>query len=69
MRTETNMKTLIAGALVAALFSILFLLAWMALSVPLVEWSWSTQECVRVIPPEAGACDQLPTRYERVWVR
>ena len=42
---------------------------WMALAVPVVEWSWTTGECVRVLPPEAGRCDQLPERYERVWVR
>ena len=52
--------------LVAAMF---FFLIWLALSVPIVEWSWSTRECVRVIPPEAGTCNQLPKRYERVWVQ
>ena len=34
------------------------LVIWMALSMPVVEWSWSTGECVRVLPPEAGDCDQ-----------
>ena len=60
------MKELIAGALLAALF---LLMIWMALSIPVVEWSWSTKECVRVIPHEAGTCDQLPKRYEKAWVR
>ena len=51
------------------LFFLCLLLIWMALSMPVVEWSWTTGECVQVIPPEAGDCDQLPERYERVWVR
>ena len=42
---------------------------WNVAAVPVVEWSWTTGECVRVEPTEAGRCDQLPERYERVWVR
>ena len=60
------MKSL--GALVI-LFVLFLLLAWAVLSIPVVEWSWTTKECVSVSPPEAGTCDQLPARYERVWVR
>ena len=60
------MKNLISGALVAAL---VFLMIWMALSIPVVEVSWATKDCVRVVPTSAGSCDQLPDRYERVWVR
>ena len=59
------MKDLAAGAFLVALF---LLLAWMALSVPVVEFSWETKECIRVIPPEAGTCAQLPKRYEWRWV-
>ena len=40
------MKNLFAGALLAALF---LSVIWMALSVPVVEWSWADGfECVRV---------------------
>ena len=60
------MKDLIAVTLWAALF---LLMTWTALSIPVVEVSWTTKECVRVVPTEAGTCDQLPDRYERVWVR
>lgn len=61
------MKDLVGFTLlVAALF---FFLTWLALSVPVVRWSWSTRECVQVIPRAAGTCNQLPKRYERVWVR
>ena len=42
---------------------------WIVLTTPVVEWSWTTGECVRIIPPEAGHCGALPDRYERVWVR
>ena len=60
------MKDLLAVALLAAL---LLLAVWAASSVPAVEFSWTTKECVRVIPPEAGTCDDLPERYEKVWVQ
>ena len=60
------MKHLSFIALLVALF---YLVIWIATSVTIVEWSWTTQECVRVIPPEAGSCDQLPDRYERRWVK
>ena len=49
-----------------------FLYLWLiriSIALPVVEWSWTTGACVRVIPPEAGRCDQPPARYERVWVR
>ena len=57
---------------VAILALSLVALLWVlriSLAVPVVEWSWTTGACVRVLPPEAGRCDQLPERYERVWVR
>ena len=60
------MNSLVQVAILAAMF---FLLAWMALSVPVVEWSWTTGQCVRVIPPDAGTCNRLPGHYARVWVR
>ena len=60
------MSRLFAVALLAAMF---LWIIWTAVSIPVVEWSWTRQECVRVIPPKAGTCAQLPDRYERVWVR
>ena len=60
------MKALFSMGLLVLCF---FALIWLALSVPVVEWSWTAQECVSVSPHEAGTCDQLPDRYERVWVR
>ena len=60
------LKELVAVVLLAAL--VLFLI-WLANRVPVVDWSWATKECVRVVPSEAGTCDQLPKRYESVWVQ
>ena len=59
-------KEFFAGVFLVAL---VFFLIWLAVSVPVVEWSGTTGECVRVIPPEAGTCDQLPERYEPEWVQ
>ena len=56
-------------------FVLTLLLIWVlwaianALAVPVVEWSWTTDECVRVLPPKGGDCRTLPERYTRVWVR
>ena len=36
---------------------------------PSVYKSWSTKECVSVEPESAGSCEDLPSRYEIVWVR
>ena len=52
-----------------AVLAVLYIWLLMSLPVPVVEWSLTKGECVRVLPPEAGRCDQLPERYERVWVR
>ena len=59
------MKDLLAFSLLAALFFLII----RALSVPVVEWSWTRQECVSVEPARAGDCENLPERYDRVWVR
>lgn len=56
--------------LLAIILLILFLIvgAYWAFT-PLVLFSQSTGECVRVIPKSAGTCDNLPARYEKeiVW--
>ena len=48
-------------------------LAWLATyeltESPLVYRSWSTRECVRVEPTSSGDCDDLPERYETIWVK
>jgi len=37
------------------------------LSLPVVEFSWSTKECVSV-SIDAFTCDNLPEKYESIWV-
>lgn len=39
------------------------------INTPVVEVSHETATCVRVLPPEAGSCEDLPARYELVWVK
>ena len=37
--------------------------------IPIVEVSHSTGNCVRVVSNDASySCDNLPTRYDTVWV-
>ena len=52
---------LIAGAVLAG--------AYLWLSIPEVQVSNATGQCVRVIPADAGTCENLPDRYVRVWVQ
>ena len=40
-----------------------------AMSTPTVHRSWSTKRCIEVMPPTAGTCDDLPDRYDVVWMR
>lgn len=49
--------------LTAAIFGFLYY----SLGIPVVQFSNSTQECVRVLP--VGSCDQLPKKYNLEWVR
>ena len=42
---------------------------YVATAYPLVYKSWSTQECVKVEPESAGSCEELPDKYQIVWVR
>ncbi len=39
-------------------------------SYPVVEYSWETQECVRVINVngDIGSCERVPERFVHVWV-
>ncbi len=61
--------TLAYAALLAVLGSAVFVVLGDALSLPVVEYSYSSGECVRVIGPTLYTCDNLPRRYQHVWVR
>ena len=43
--------------------------AYLWLSTPDVWVSHSTGECVKVVPADAGTCENLPDRYVQVWVK
>jgi len=51
---------------VAAVIALAFTVAG-HLSLPTVQVSNSTGECVRVLPE--GSCDNLPPKYVREWVK
>ena len=39
-------------------------------SLPVVYWSYSTDECVKVIYDGYETdCSELPEKYERIWVK
>lgn len=39
-------------------------------STPIVQFSWSTKQCVQVIGGAQGeTCEQLPRRFEKEWVK
>ena len=38
------------------------------INLPTVYEAWPEQECVKVVPQEAGSCDDLPRRYHHVWI-
>ena len=67
------MKYLLLGILVVSTVMFWIFLIWVVtsnfLDIPLVHRSWSTKECVKVEPESAGTCDDLPKRYEIVWVK
>lgn len=44
---------------------------YLILETPDVEFSWETKQCVQVIYGDGttGTCDNLPSRYNHVWVK
>lgn len=55
---------------IISIVSIVFAaLVWYATGVPQVQISNTTQKCVKVVPASAGTCENLPAKYERVWVK
>ena len=54
------------NAVLAAAFSAAVIYA---LSIPTVQVSNATHKCVKVVPDSAGTCENLPAKYERVWVK
>lgn len=70
--THTDLRYFVIESAAALLFvtSVISLLLWLAVSasdMPTVQESWSTKECVRVIG-KGYSCDNLPAKYNHVWV-
>ena len=61
-------ETLVAVLIGLVLAAIFFLFGGYIFP-PSAYYSWSTQECVKVEPASAGSCEDLPYRFEIVWVR
>ena len=59
------LQTLAIGSLV--FLTGFFVLAYWA-SIPQVHFSVKTHACVRVVGDHTGGCDNLPTKYEAIWV-
>lgn len=66
--TKTFLTLLYGGLLVILIPATIFVLKE-ALDLPIVEISLSTGQCVRVIQSVAHDCDNLPLKYEHVWVQ
>lgn len=62
---NNNFFTLIIG-LSTALF-LIGLMIFVVKPLPVVQISYQTKECIQVLPQ--GSCDELPSKYEREWVR
>lgn len=64
------MKDLLqATLLVVGLTTMLWLIASIDVSHPDVHKSWSTKECIKVQNSKAHSCENLPTKYNTVWVQ
>jgi len=63
MHNEAVPFFLFLALMVAVLFGV-----YKLADVPVIEVDAATHECVRVVPARAGSCDQLPEKYEVVFV-
>lgn len=50
------------------LIALIYYCCYLFVSTPIVQYSYPDETCVRVIPAEAGSCDNLPRRYEIEWI-
>ena len=66
------MKTILANIVGGvAVFGVLFFALDKALSVPDVKFSYSTDSCVEVInynEDDKYSCENLPTKFNHIWV-
>jgi hypothetical protein len=72
LSTFEKLKCIAAGLAAAVIFSLFLNAIETALDRPDVHISNSTGECVRVLNYVEGdsySCDNLPSKYNKVWVK
>jgi len=66
MSSDFICKTLAFLVFIAACGTIA-IIATSSSEIPDVYTSWTTKQCVKVVP--SGSCDNLPKKFDVVWVR
>jgi len=67
--TPAQTDKITAAVIIIATAISLALLFYLSISVPVVHFSHSQHQCIRVIPASAGSCNNLPKRYSTTWLR
>lgn len=67
--SESEMIKVEDVMMVGGLILLVLLATVMMTDVPDVQFSIETEKCVKVIPESAGSCDDIPRRYNHVWVQ
>lgn len=73
MRISEAYKPVVANimGIIWFIFAPILIIVYLAslwASVPVVQFSWSTQSCIEVVFGE-GDCNNLPKKYTREWVK
>ena len=61
---KDTVKVIVIGLLI---YAALGYLMKRTIDMPVVYVSWTTMECVKVEPK--GSCNDMPERYNRIWVQ
>ena len=70
--TVNNLQNVGFALLMGALAAVVVHLAFEALAMPDVWFSYSTDECVKVINYDEGenySCENMPSKFNHVWVK
>ena len=67
--TPAQTDKITTTAIIIAAATMMALLFYLSISVPVVHFSHSQHQCIRVIPASAGSCNQLPKKYSTTWLR
>tara|TARA_B100001093_G_scaffold128481_1_gene120968 strand:- start:15176 stop:15397 length:222 start_codon:yes stop_codon:yes gene_type:complete len=72
LSNKDKVKAVVIGALAGGIFGVAVNAVESALDMPDVYWSNTTNECVGVVNYANGddySCDDLPSKYNKVWVK